>query len=275
MFVCFVLGLGILIAVGDYGNKVAVIPIRGLITTQDAEMFFDGTSSKEIIEYIEIADEDTSIKAIVFEINSGGGSAVASDEIGSAIKKTNKTTVAWIREAGASGGYWVASCTDHIIANRMSITGSIGVISSYIEFPGLLEKHNITYTRLVGGEYKDAGIPMRETTQEELDLMQEKVDVIHDIFIREVAVNRDLSEEYVREVATGMFFIGTEALELGLVDELGGKDEVEVYLSKELEIEEVNFVEYKRKKSVFESFGQVLSQIKINTDFLGLSGVRI
>ena len=86
-------------------------------------------------------EENKDIKAIVLEINSPGGSAVASDEIASAVKKSNKPTVAVIREAGASGGYWIASSTDHIIANRMSITGSIGVISSYLEFSGLIEKY--------------------------------------------------------------------------------------------------------------------------------------
>src|SRR3989338_9125423 len=155
----------------DFENidgNVAVIEIKGIILAEDADFLFDdGASSTDIAKLIRKANENERIKAIIFEINSPGGSAVASDEIANEIKKVNKTTVAWIREVGASGGYWVASSTGHIIANRMSITGSIGVIGSYLEFAGLLDKYNVTYRRMALGKYKDMGSPFKEQTQEE------------------------------------------------------------------------------------------------------------
>ena len=118
--------------VGSLTANVAIIPIEGVITADSSSSFFDKSlSSQDIVELIEKADKNPQIKAIILEINSPGGSAVASEEIADAVKKTNKTTVAWIREVGASGAYWVASSTDHIVASKASITGSIGVIASF------------------------------------------------------------------------------------------------------------------------------------------------
>ena len=113
-------------------GNVALIPIDGVIVgDKDSDFLFESvTSSPEAVELIEKANKNPNIKAIILEINSPGGSAVASEEIANAIRKTNKTTVAWIREAGASGAYWVASATDYVVANRASITGSIVVIAS-------------------------------------------------------------------------------------------------------------------------------------------------
>ena len=138
----------------DFENlegNVAVIEIKGPIMSESSSGFFaeQVASADEITRLIEKANEDARIKAVIFEINSPGGSAVASDEIAAEIKKLNKTSVAWIREIGTSGAYWIASSTDHIVANRMSITGSIGVISSYLGFSGILEDHNVTLNRLV------------------------------------------------------------------------------------------------------------------------------
>ena len=158
---------------GFLGN-VAYIPVWGTITVGGQSSFLaqEEATSEKLVKFIEDADEDPLIKAIVLDINSPGGSAVASDEIASAIKRAEKPTVAIVREVGASGGYWVASSTDHIIANRMSIVGSIGVISSYLEFARLLENYNITYQRLVAGKYKDMGTPFKELTEEEESILQ-------------------------------------------------------------------------------------------------------
>ena len=164
-----VLSLFVSTDVESLSGNVALIPIEGVIVgTDDGEFLFESvTSSLDTVELIEKADRNPNIKAIILEINSPGGSAVASEEIANAIKKTNKTTVAWIREIGTSGAYWVSSASDHIVANRVSITGSIGVIASYLEFPGLLDRYNITYQRLVSGKYKDIGSPYKEMTTEE------------------------------------------------------------------------------------------------------------
>ena len=240
-------------------GNVAVIPIKGVILSEKGSLLFEEVvSSPEIIRLIEKADNNDKIKAIVFEINSPGGSAVASDEIGQAVKKTKKPTVAWIRELGASGGYWIASASDHIIANRMSITGSIGVISSYLEFSGFLDRYNITYQRLVSGKYKDLGSPYKPLEFDEKQVFQEKLDTIHSYFIDEVAANRNLSRDQVAELATGIFYLGVEAKEFGLVDELGGETELKEYMKKTIGTEP-EFVEYKSKITILDMISQALS----------------
>ena len=243
-------------------GNVAVIPINGRIMIEKtSSMFGSGiASSSKIIKFIQKADSNPNIKAILFEINSPGGSAVASDEISQAIKKTNKTTIALIREVGASGAYWVASACDVVIANRMSVTGSIGVISSYLEFSGLLDQYNITYQRLVSGELKDVGSPYKEMTKEEEELFIKNLDLIHNYFIEEVATNRNLSEDKVKEIATGMFYLGAQAKELGLVDIIGGREKAEALIKEMHNLTKVIFVEYKEKKTFLGMLSDVFSK---------------
>ena len=215
--------------------------------------------STDIVAFIEKANKNPNIKAIILDINSPGGSAVASDEIASAVKEANKTTVALIREVGASGGYWIASAADQIVANRMSVTGSIGVFSSYLEFAGFLSDHNVTYQRLVAGKYKDTGSPLRTLTSEEKALLQGKLDIVHSYFIEGVAENRGLTTEQVEPLATGMYFLGVEAKELGLIDVLGGKQDAIDIIEKEHNIT-ASLAKYERKLSFFEALSEVLSQ---------------
>lgn len=265
LFIAFILA-GILALFGapdleKAGGNIALIPISGVITTEKEEgaFFKESSSSSDIVELIEKADKNPNIKGIIFEINSPGGSPVASDEIAQAIKSTNKTTVAWIRELGASGAYWVASSTEHIVANRMSITGSIGVFASYLEFAGLIQEYNVSYQRLVSGKYKDMGSPFKELTQEERQILQEKIDKLHKFFMEEVSKNRNLPKNKVETLSTGMFYLGTEANELGLVDELGGKKEAISFIEKKEGITG-DAVEYKKEKTLLDVLSKLLNE---------------
>ena len=256
-----ILSLFVGIDVESLSGNVALIPIHGVILgSEDSESFFESaTSSLDAVELIEKAGKNSNIKAIILEINSPGGSAVASEEIANAVRKTNKTTVAWIREVGASGAYWVASSSDYVVASPASITGSIGVIGSYLEFEGLLERYNVTYRRLVSGKYKDIGSPYKEMTSEENEIFQQALDEIRDYFASEVAKNRKLNKKEVDKIATGLFYLGAQAKELGLVDELGSKDEVIDYIEKKEGIK-ADIVEYKKDKTLFDVLSKVLSK---------------
>lgn len=246
-------------------GNVALIPIEGEITGNGAQSFGSASiSSKDIVSFIEDAEENPQVKVLLLELNSPGGSAVASDEIAAAVKKAQKPVVALIREAGASGAYWIASASDHIIANRMSITGSIGVLSSYLEFSGLMGDYNVSYERLVAGEKKDLGTPFKKLTDQERSILQSKLDKIHFFFMEEVAANRNLELAQVQKIATGEFFLGVEALELGLVDELGGKDEAEAFIQKEYGLADVDYVEYEHKAGFFELLSGVASRFFFN-----------
>ncbi|MEE9525577.1 MAG: signal peptide peptidase SppA [Candidatus Woesearchaeota archaeon] len=258
-FVVSILSLFIGVDIEPIGN-VALIPIKGVIRTDGASGFGSETASSTIIvQQIQKADSNPSIQAIVFDINSPGGSAVASKEISDAIKAANKTTVAVIREVGASGGYWAASAADYSIANEMSITGSIGVLGSYIEFAGLLERYNMTYQRLVGGKYKDLGSPLRQLTIDERIILQSKINKIHEIFIKSVAENRDMTYEKAKELSTGEFYLGIEALELNLIDAVGDKETAKEWLKSNLELEEIEFAEYTEKTTLIDILSGVIS----------------
>lgn len=256
----FVLSLFMSLFVDDgienLDGNVALIKVTGPIVSQGSDSFFGEkmASADDLTKLIRKANEDDKIKAIVLEINSPGGSAVASDEIAIEVKKSDKPTVAWIREIGTSGAYWIASSSDYIIANRMSITGSIGVIASYLGFAGLIEEYNVSYQRLVSGKHKDMGSPFKEMTAEEEQLFDESLTQIHDYFIEEVATNRGLTKSDVKKAATGRFFLGVEAKEMNLVDELGSRDEVLAYLEQEIG-EEPDFVTYKVRRGFFSSIG--------------------
>ncbi len=256
--------LGLLFSSGSsstssgFGN-IALIPIEGAITAGSSSGYFgdSGASSTSIVSLIETAEEDSSVDAIVFWINSPGGSAVASDEIATAVLLSEKPTVAVIREVGASGAYWIASASDYVVANRMSITGSIGVISSYLEFSEFMEEYGINYQRLVSGESKDIGTPFRALASDEEELLQAKIDLIHDYFIDAVSENRGLERMTVAEAATGEFYLGSEALDLNLIDELGDLTTAEIYLEEVEGVVSSGYVEYTTASSLFDVLGSL------------------
>lgn len=242
----------------EHGN-VALIAIKGTIIGDRAEGFFsEQISSQDIVDLIKIANKNPEIKAILLEINSPGGTAVASEEISNALKKTDKPCFAWIREIGTSGAYWAASSCDVIIASPISITGSIGVIGSYLGFAGLLERYNITYERFVSGKYKDLGTPLKEITVEERAVLQRMIDKIQEYFLDEVVANRDLTPGQIKEISTGRFYLGLEAKELGLVDYLGGKDEAVKIIEEQLNIT-AKIAKYKKKKTFLDLLSSVMS----------------
>jgi protease IV len=259
MIILFIVGIIALIFSGGSGEttsgtgNVAVIPLNGVIMTGDSSGFFSEQNavSGEIINMIKEADSNPSIKAIIVEIDSPGGSPVASDEIVQALKKTKKPTVALIREVGASGAYWAASACDCIVANRMSIVGSIGVIGSYLDFSGLLNRYNVSYERLVAGQYKDMGTPYRSLTDDERKILQQQLDSMHEIFILDVAENRNMSVDKLKKLANGLYYIGADGKKNGLVDILGGEEAAVSYIEEQTGIK-AELVYYHKKLSFFD-----------------------
>ncbi len=218
-------------------GNVAIIPLEGVIVASTGFPSPDVVTSDQVIDDLEDAASDDAIKAVVLLINSPGGSAVASDEVAQRVQSIEKPVVAVIREVGASGAYWIASSADEVFANRMSITGSIGVIGSYLSFGRFLDNWNVTYNRLVAGDLKDLGTPFRELTPREKQFLQAKLDLIHEDFIRAVAENRNLSVENVTAVADGRFLLGREARDVGLVDELGTLEDALDWINMTYQVE--------------------------------------
>lgn len=267
LFSLFIIGSFIALLFGadteEYGANTAVIRIIGPISGNEQGFFGEsGASSTVIVEQLRQARDDETITGVILEINSPGGSAVASDEIAQAVKEIRaegKPVVAWIRESGASGAYWIASASDHIVANRMSITGSIGVIGSYMEFDEFLDEWNISYNRLISGERKDVGDPFTELTPQKAAFLQKKIDKIHEFFIIEIAENRNMSVDDVRLLADGSFYLGVEAFDLGLIDRTGGEKEAIAYIESRNGVP-VSLIIYEEDAGLFDDLFGILDK---------------
>jgi protease-4 len=227
-------------------DKIAVISLSGTITTGDSSLLSGSTITPELVrDYLTKAGEDKAVKAIVFRIESPGGEIAPCQEILWEIErvKETKTIVVSMGGIAASGGYYISTKADKIVALPTTMTGSIGVISQVMNVEGLLEKLGIQVETFKGGEYKDMYSGFREMTPEEEEIMQEMVDEYYEQFVGVVAEGRGLSEEEVRNLATGQIYTGTEAKELGLVDELGDLNTA-INLTAELAGIETPIMEY-------------------------------
>ena len=231
---CFFIGLltgslgGTSYALGD---SVYEIRLEGVISAEKYSGLFGvvTVTPEKIISQLDEARKNPNVKAILIRVNSPGGSAAASQEIYEELKKVEKPVVVSVSEVCASGAYYVASAADRIIANRSSSVGSIGVIMQIPNFEDLYEKLGIKYTTIKQGKFKDVGSPDRPITEEEIRLLEAQLKEIYWQFITDVAEARNMDAGEVEELATGWVFLGTEALELGLIDGIGNyKDAINI-----------------------------------------------
>ncbi|MFO7772982.1 MAG: signal peptide peptidase SppA [Dehalococcoidia bacterium] len=227
-------------------NKIAVIPLSGTITAGDSQLSFGPTITPDLVRsYLGKAERDRAVKAIVLQIESPGGEIAPCQEILWEIErvKEKKPIVVSMGGMAASGGYYISTRADKIVALPSTLTGSIGVVSQVINIEGLLEKLGIQIETFKGGKYKDMYSGFREMTPEEAEIMQGMIDEYYEHFVEVVAEGRGLSKDEVRNLATGQLYSGSEAKRLGLVDELGGL-ETAIDLARELADIEVAIVEY-------------------------------
>lgn len=247
--------------VSSVSGKIVVIPINGMITLNGGgSLLSESVSGQAIVDKINTAIEDDSVKGIVLEINSPGGTVLGSKIVADKVKSVDKPVVAVITEQGTSGAYWIASQADAIVVDDLSIVGSIGVLGSYLDFSGLLNDYNITYQRLVAGDYKDISSPYKEMTIEEEEFVQERLDAIHEYFIKDVASGRKMSYEDVADLSEGLFYLGFEAKDLGLVDYVGDR-EYAINLTKSLAgLKDGQISEYKDEEGFLQSiFGDYVA----------------
>lgn len=229
--------LFILVAVSGsgVGKQVGVIELSGAISDEGARGLLGGRPSgaREFIEDVERARRDKSIKAVVIRINSPGGSAAASQEMYQAVLrlKQKKPVLCSMGDVAASGGYYVASGCEKIYANGSTLTGSIGVISEFMNFQGLLGKVGIAPDIIKSGKFKDAGNPARALTPEERQLFQSMIMNVYNQFVDDVVAGRKtatagkLTRADVLKLADGRVYTGLQAKENRLIDEIGGLHE--------------------------------------------------
>lgn len=192
------------------------------------------TSADDIVYQIREAEKDDKIKVILVQIDSTGGESTAAKEIADALKESTKHTVAFIREFGASAAYWAASGADVIFANNTSNVGGIGVTMSYLDYSDKNQQEGLIYQQISSGKFKDTGDPDKVLTTEEKELLQRDVDILHNLFVDEVATNRNLDKQKVAVLADGSTMMGQMALDNGLIDRIGDQYDVEDYLQEKL-----------------------------------------
>jgi protease-4 len=221
LFLILIIAVGLLLLVlivrtlvrrTPIGEKVAVINIVGAISN-------GGT----IIDLIHQYRDEQSVKAVVLRINSPGGSVAPVQEIYGELRKLKKPIVASMGSTAASGGYYIASAANQIVANPGTLTGSIGVIMQFIKMEGLYEKVGLEQQVVKSGRFKDTGSPVRDLTAEERALLQATIDDVHNQFVNAIFEGRQehLTREEIVALADGRIFSGQQALEHKLVDRLG------------------------------------------------------
>jgi protease-4 len=212
------------------GPRIGVVDIKGPIG-----MGRGSVESEPVLKLVKRYVDDADMKAVVVRIDSPGGAVGTSQEILDGLRRLaeDKVVVCAMGNVAASGGLLVAMGCDRIVAEPGTLTGSIGVISAFPNVRGLLHKIDVEMNTVTSGKLKDAGSPFREFTPGDRAYWQELNDRIHRQFIRAVAEGRDLPVEQVEKFADGRVVTGEQAVELGLVDELGGFQDA-VDLAKEL-----------------------------------------
>jgi protease IV len=196
------------------GDRIGLVKIEGIIA-----------ESREVIQEIHEYKKDPGVKAILLRINSPGGGVVPSQEIYEEVRKIRdegqKKVFVSMGTVAASGGYYIASASDRIIANPGTLTGSIGVIMELANVEGLLKKIGVESLVIKSGRHKDTGSPFRKMQPEEREILQRLLDDVHEQFVQAVSQGRGLPEEEVRKFSDGRIFTGRQAKEMGLVDDLG------------------------------------------------------
>ena len=221
------------------GERIAVIEIDWVIK-----------NPKEYLNSIKEISEDSSVKGVIVRIDSPGGTVGSSQEIHDSLIKLSKKipTIASIVDIGASGGYLIACGTSYIFANAGSITGSIGVISQYYNFSKLIKFLKFDIEVIKSGEMKDLSSPTRSLNNKEKKLLNLLVSDIHQQFKKSVADRRGLTEDESNLVSDGRVFSGNQALELKLIDKIGGLEAAIIYIENEVGIENLSLEYYPKKE---------------------------
>ncbi len=232
------------------GKKIALIYGTGPI--HSGESLYQTIGSQTVARRLRQARLDRSVAAVILRVDSPGGSAVASDVIWREVvlTKKKKPLVVTMSDVAGSGGYWISMAADRIVAQPQSLTGSIGVISGKFNMVRLLQKLGITSERLVYGQRADIYSPFRKLTPEEKQVLKKQILWVYDQFLDKVSEGRNIKKDEVDKIAKGRVWTGTQAKNLGLVDEIGGLSRA-MELAKELAripaAEEVRLVVWPRR----------------------------
>ncbi|MDO7744157.1 MAG: signal peptide peptidase SppA [Pedobacter sp.] len=232
----------------DSKNRIAVIYANGDIT--GGEGTDESIGSERISRAIRKARMDDKVKAIVLRVNSGGGSALASDVIWREIVLSRKVkpVIASFGDVAASGGYYIGCAADSIFVQPNTITGSIGVFGIIPNFQNLMtNKLGLTFDGVKTGQYADIMSVNRPLTAGERLIIQTDVNHVYDSFITRVADGRKKSKAYIDSIGGGHVWIGTDAVKIGLADRIGNFNDAIVAAGKKAKLSDYKIVEYPQK----------------------------
>lgn len=230
--------------ISDGECNIAVVPIDGEITTfpyvaetdeysgESAPLM---TSMSDTLATLGVAEHyDENILGVLMLIDSPGGSGAASKMIADELKQSSMPNAAYVLDVAASGGYLIATGADRIFANPFADIGSIGVTMSYVDYSKQNEEQGLEFVSLASGKFKDSGTPDKPLTEEERALFERDLKIYHDLFVKEVATNRNLPVEDVAKLADGSTLPASLALEKKLIDQIGGKGDVRAWFAEQL-----------------------------------------
>lgn len=239
-------------------QKISVINVEGMIASDQ--------SNDTIVDMLKEAQKDPQIAGVIMQINSPGGSVYASEKIYKEIKKLqeiNKPVYAVMEELAASGGYYISAPCDKIYASNETWTGSIGVIMQSYSLEGLFDEYGIKEQNITTGKMKDAGSPGSDMDDEEKEYFQGLVDSAFGRFVKVVSEGRDMSEKEVRKLADGRVYDGSQALENGLVDDIGDLEAAYKDMAEAYNLSDPMLVE---KSDIFSSFSKYFPGFKSLAD---------
>ena len=244
---------------GTGSAKIAVIPVEGEIAASDNTVAsVQPTSTPEgLADALKQAKDDDSVVAVVLEVNSPGGGVTASDMMHQSIldfkRSSGKPVVVSMEDIAASGGYYISTAADRIVANETTLTGSLGVFIPLLNFREAAQKYGVTQEYIKSGKYKTMGSAWKELTPKEREIFQSIVDHYYNEFVEVIVQGRDLPEDRVREIADGRVYSAEQAKDLDLVDQLGDLDDATSIARNLANVEEATVVRYVQSPSLLES----------------------
>lgn len=255
---------------GSSQEKIVKLVVEGTIIDDGTSGLFPTNSYNHasFMEQLNKIKEDSTVKGILLEINSPGGSVYETAEITRALKEIQEEKqipiYASMESQAASGGYYIAANSDRIFATEDTMTGSIGVIMSSMNYSGLMEKLGITDATIKSGALKDAGSSSRPQTKEDKEVLQAFVDSMYGRFVKVVAEGRAMDEAEVRKLADGRIYDGAQALDNGLVDDIGYPDQALNALRKDEGLQSAQVVSYTSGSTNFMNtwFGNSLAEFQ-------------
>lgn len=232
-------------------DKIAVIYAEGTINYfEDSKKINEIITPEKIQKELAIAEKSDDIKGVVIRVNSPGGSALASDIIYNSIKNLTKPVYISMGGVAASGGYYISAAGDKIYADKETLTGSIGVITMIPNVSEFLKKAEINYSVISKGKYSDMGSLVRDLTEDEKDKIRASSLKVYEEFVDRVAEGRNMTREEVLKSAEGRVWLGEEAKEIGLVDEIGGIEKAVGDLALSLGLEDYKVVESLKEEKI-------------------------